>query len=158
MHRRLRTFCFRNNKPLEKSPNIKQTYDGENIILEITNANSETDSGDYKCIATNPVGKVSHGAKVTVDVEKVTFTKKLDKNVTIDEYKTLNLTCETSHTVSTKWLYNNTEISGMDHREIVQEGHVHRLIIKKISPTDDGTYTCTVKDQSTSSKVKVKRK
>ncbi|CAK9803493.1 sls [Anthophora plagiata] len=147
---------LRNNKPLEKSPNITETYDGENIILEIRNADSEVDSGDYKCIASNPVGKASHGAKVTVDVEKVIFTKLLQKEVVVDEYKTLELTCETSHTVSTKWWHNDKEISGMDHREIIQEGKVHKLVIKKTNPTDEGTYKCTVKNQSTSSKVTVK--
>lgn len=124
--------------------------------MEIKNADSEVDAGDYKCIASNPVGKASHGAKVTVDVEKVTFTKTLEKEVTVDEYKTLELICETSHTVSTKWWYNDKEISGMDHREIIQEGRVHKLVIKRTSPTDEGTYKCTVKNQSTSSKVTVK--
>lgn len=147
---------LRNNKPLEKSPNIIETYDGENIVLEIRNADSEVDAGDYKCIASNPVGKASHGAKVTVDVEKVTFTKTLEKEMIVDEYKTLELICETSHTVSTKWWHNDKEISGMDHREIVQEGRVHKLVIKRTSPTDEGTYKCTVKNQSTSSKVTVK--
>lgn len=149
---------LRNNKPLEKSPNIKQTYDGENIILEIKNADSEVDSGDYKCIASNPVGKTSHGAKVTVDVPQVTFTKKLVKEQTVDEYKTLELTCETSHTMSTTWWHNDKEISGMDHREVIQEGRTHKLVIKKTSTTDEGTYKCTVKNKSTSCKVTVKRK
>lgn len=62
---------YRNNEVLQPSPNVKQSFDGENIVLEITGADSEVDSGDYKCVATNPVGKASHGAKVTVDVPKV---------------------------------------------------------------------------------------
>ncbi|XP_014601987.1 PREDICTED: titin [Polistes canadensis] len=147
---------LRNNEPLEKSPNIKISYDGENISLEIKNADSETDSGDYKCVASNPVGKASHGAKVTVDVDKVTFTKKLKEKVTVDEYKMLELVCETSHTVSTTWWHNEKEISGMDHREIVQEGRVHKLVIKKTNAIDEGTYKCTVKNQTTSSTVTVK--
>lgn len=62
---------FRNNEPLEPSQNVKQIFDGEKILLEITGADSEIDSGDYKCVATNPVGKATHGARVTVDVDKV---------------------------------------------------------------------------------------
>ncbi|EZA47270.1 Titin [Ooceraea biroi] len=147
---------LRNNKPLEKSLNITESYDGENIMLEIRNADSETDAGDYKCVANNPVGKASHGAKVTVDVAKVSFTRKLQNEVVIDEYKTLELNCETSHTVSTVWWHNDKEISGMDHREIIQEGRVHRLLIKKSSPSDAGTYKCTVKNQVTSSNVIVR--
>ncbi|KAK2576957.1 hypothetical protein KPH14_005570, partial [Odynerus spinipes] len=147
---------LRNNKPLEKSPNITRSYDGENIVLEIRNADSETDAGDYKCVASNPVGKASHGAKVTVDVDKVTFTKNLQKEVTVDEYKMLELICETSHTVSTTWWHNNKEISGMDHRVIIQEGRLHKLVIKKTNLIDEGTYKCTVKNQTTSSTVTVK--
>lgn len=141
---------------MEKSPNITESYDGENIALEIKNADSEVDTGDYKCVAVNPVGKASHGAKVTVDVDKVTFTKKLEKKITVVEYKPLELTCETSHTVSTTWWHNDKEISGMDHREIIQEGRTHRLVIKKSSPPDEGTYKCTVKNQKTTCDVTVK--
>lgn len=151
-------FLIRNNKPLGKAPNVNESYDGENISLKIVNANSETDSGDYKCVAINPAGKTSHGAKVTIDVEKVTFTKKLERRKSIDEYKTLELSCETSHTVSTSWFHNKKEISGMDHKEIIHEGKIHRIIIKKVNKFDEGIYECTVKDQKTSCDVVVKGK
>ena len=109
-------------------------------------------------MAVNAVGKTSHGAKVTVDVDKVNFTKKLERRKTINEYTTLDLTCETSHTVCTTWWHNDKEISGMDHREIIHEGKVHKLIIKRINQTDEGTYKCTVKDQKTFCDVSVKGK
>lgn len=73
----------------------------------------------------------------------------------INETETVTLECETSHTVSTKWLHDGRELSGMDHREIVQEGRSHRLIIKRATPLDTGTYTCSVKDQKTSCSVVV---
>lgn len=146
---------LRNNKPLEPSSKVKLSYDGENIELVIKDADSETDAGNYKCIASNPIGKASHGAKITVDVDKVTFTKKL-KSVEIEEHETLILQCETSHTMSTKWYHNGKELSGMDHRELIQEGKVHRLVIKSTSITDMGTYRCTVKNQKTECTVTVK--
>lgn len=43
----------------------------------------------------------------------------------------------------------------MDHRELHQEGRVHRLVIKRSTVHDSGTYTCRVKDQTTSSTVVV---
>ena len=146
---------LRNNKPLKQTDRIKSSYDGENIELTITNADSELDSGDYKCIAINSSGKASHGAKVTIDVDKVTFTKTLHKNYTVEENKTTTLECETSHSVPTKWFHNSKELSGMDHRVIVQQGRIHQLHIKNAIFKDFGTYKCIVKDQTTETELKV---
>uniref|UniRef100_A0A182MBM1 Titin-like n=1 Tax=Anopheles culicifacies TaxID=139723 RepID=A0A182MBM1_9DIPT len=140
---------LRNNNTLLPSKRVKQAYDGESIELLINNADSEQDSGNYKCIASNTIGKASHGARVTVEVDKVTFTKKLKKTITVEESKAVTLECETSHTVSTKWYHNGKELSGMDHRMIVQEGKVHKLNIKNPTINDTGVYRCTVKDQQT---------
>ncbi|XP_045510204.1 titin-like [Colias croceus] len=146
---------YRNNKIITPSETITQRFDGENIELIITNVDSEVDSGDYKCVASNSAGKASHGAKVTIDVEKVTFVKKLEKTYEIEEGKTVILECKTSHTVSTKWYHNNKELSGMDHREIIQEGRLHKLRIKKAKLSDKGTLKCVVKDQETSTSLTV---
>uniref|UniRef100_A0A182JJK3 Titin-like n=1 Tax=Anopheles atroparvus TaxID=41427 RepID=A0A182JJK3_ANOAO len=140
---------LRNNNTLLPSKRVKQAYDGENIELLINNADSEQDSGNYKCIASNTIGKASHGARVTVEVDKVTFTRKLKKTITVEESRPVTLECETSHTVSTKWFHNGKELSGMDHRMIVQEGKVHKLHIKNPTTHDTGAYRCTVKDQQT---------
>lgn len=43
----------------------------------------------------------------------------------------------------------------MDHREIIQEGRVHKLRIKKSKLTDVGVIKCVVKDQETSTKLTV---
>jgi hypothetical protein len=87
-----------------------------------------------------------------------TFTKNLKQIVEVEEQKTLSLECETSHSVSTRWFHNGKEISGMDHREIIQEGRLHRLVISRTTVLDAGTYKCTVKNQTTESKVTVKGK
>jgi hypothetical protein len=146
---------LRNNKPLQPSDRIKSEYDGENITLTITKADSETDSGDYKCVASNIIGKASHGAKVLIDVDKVKFTKPLHKTYTVEENKTTTLECETSHSVTTKWYHNDKELTGMDHRVIVHEARIHKLIIKSSSFEDAGFYKCTVKDQITDCELKV---
>ena len=123
--------------------------------MTINNANPNTDSGDYKCIASNSVGKASHGARVMVEVEKVKFTKKLRESISIEETQLLILECETSHVVSTKWFHNDKELSGMDHRMVVQEGKTHKLVIKNTALRDSGKYKCVVKDQKTQTKVEV---
>lgn len=144
-----------NNRPLVPSDRIKQSYDGENLELVILEADSATDSGDYKCVASNPLGKVSHGARVIVEVDDVIFTKKLRQNVSIEESQTLTLECETSHYVSTKWYHNDKELTGMDHRVVVQQDKIHKLIIRDTNLRDAGTYKCTIKGHSTNSTVEV---
>ncbi|CAH1113157.1 unnamed protein product [Psylliodes chrysocephalus] len=151
-------FWLRNNEPIEPSDRVTILYDGENVELKIKETNSELDSGDYKCIAVNNVGKASHGAKVSIEVDTVKFTKTLKEVYETSERETLELECETSHSVRTKWWYNNTEISGMDHRVVVQDGRTHKLIIKNISQNDEGSYKCTVKNQKTETTVKVKQR
>ncbi|KAK9882447.1 hypothetical protein WA026_021478 [Henosepilachna vigintioctopunctata] len=146
---------LKNNEPLTPREEITTSFDGENIELVIENANSEVDSGDYKCIARNKVGEASHGAKVTVEVDEIRFTKILNKSYESIERETLELICETSHKVSTKWFFNNTEISGMDHRIVVEEGKTHKLIIKNVTEKDRGHYKCTVKNVSTETTVTV---
>ncbi|CAA9993171.1 unnamed protein product [Nesidiocoris tenuis] len=85
--------------------------------------------------------------------QKSYFTKKLPSKYEVDENKTVVLECETSHTVSTTWYHDKKELSGMDNRELVQEGRTQRLVIKKASRKDKGTYACAVKDQTTETKL-----
>lgn len=144
-----------NNNPLYPSQRVQQIYDGENIELIIKDANPDTDSGDYKCIASNPIGKTSHGARVIVEVDEVTFTKKLKKTITIEEIQSLTLECETSHVVTTKWFFNGKELSGMDHRVVVEDGKIHKLVIRNTNLRDSGTYVCKVKNKETESTVEV---
>lgn len=147
-------YWLRNNEILKTTNRIRMTYDGENIELVIKQANVETDSGDYKCIACNQVGKASHGARVTVDAD-IKFTKDLEPEYDILEHETLILECETSHKVSTKWFHNGKEISGMDHRSVIQEGRLHKLVIKNATYKDKGRYTCTVRKHKTETTVHV---
>lgn len=140
---------------MESSDRVRILYDGENIELFIKETNSEIDSGDYKCVAVNSVGRASHGARISVEVDTVKFTKKLKKLYEASERDTLELECETSHSVRTKWWFNDTEISGMDHRLVIQDGKTHKLVIKNISQKDEGHYKCTVKNQKTETTVKV---
>lgn len=84
--------------------------------------------------------------------------KKLKPKVELAEKETMVLKCETSHTVSTNWQFNGKDISGMDHREVVQEGRVHKLVIKEPTAADTGVYTCSVKGQKTTSNVVITRK
>lgn len=149
-------YWLRDNKPLKPSNKHKISYDGENIELIIKNADSETDSADYKCVASNSAGKASHGAKITVDVD-VKFTKKLKKSYECVETETVTLECETSHKVSTKWYHENVEISGMDHRSVIQDGRTHKLVIKKTTRKDEGHYTCTVRNEKTETELTVQK-
>ncbi|XP_031619547.1 titin-like isoform X4 [Contarinia nasturtii] len=146
---------LRNNVPLKPSDRVEQTFDGKNVELRIKNADADKDSGDYKLVASSPLGKVSHGARVIVEVDDVVFTKQLKKTISIQESQTLTLECETSHYTITKWYHNGKELTGMDHRIVSQEDKVHKLIVKDTTPKDAGTYKCTIKNHETSSTVEV---
>lgn len=148
-------YWLRNNETLKSTNRISFICDGENIELIIKNANIEIDSGNYKCVACNEIGKASHGARITVDAD-IKFTKKLQKEYESEEHETLTLECETSHSVSTKWYHNGKEISGMDHRVVIQEGRTHKLVIKNVTHKDKGKYKCTVKNLKTETNVIVK--
>lgn len=60
--------------------------------------------------------------------------------------------------MSTRWEFNGKELSGMDHRELVQEGRKHKLVIKQPTASDSGTYSCHVKNEKTFGEVVVKSK
>lgn len=137
------------------SDRVRQAYDGELLELVITKADSAIDSGDYKCVASNPIGKVSHGARVIVEVDDVKFTKTLRSNITIEESQMLTLECETSHYVTTKWFHNDKELTGMDHRVVVQENKVHKLLIRNTAIRDAGAYKCTIRGHETCTNVEV---
>lgn len=151
-------FWLRNNEPIKPNSKTKVSYDGENAELHITNADSEIDSGDYKCVAKNSVGKASHGAKIFVDVETVKFTKKLKKNIEIYEKETVTLECETSHTTAVKWFHKTKEVSGMGNKVIIEEGKTHKLVVKNATLDDGGNYKCTVKNQKTETTVTVNKR
>lgn len=146
---------LRNNVPLKPSDRVEQTFDGKNVKLHIKKADADKDSGIYKCIASSPLGKVSHGARVIVEVDDVVFTKQLKKTISIQEGQTLTLECETSHYAVTKWYHNGKELTGMDHRIVVQEDKIHKLIVKDTTLDDAGAYTCTIKNHETTSTVDV---
>lgn len=148
-------YWLRNNEQLKETKRINFVYDEENVELIIKEANIELDTGDYKCIACNEVGKASHGARITVDAD-IRFTKKLKKEYRVVERSTITLECETSHSVSTKWYHNDKEITGLDHRVVlIREGRVHKLVIKNVSEEHKGTYKCTVRNKKTETTVVV---
>lgn len=144
-----------NNNPLYPNDRTQLKYDGENIELIIKDANPDFDSGDYKCVASNSLGKTSHGARIIVEVDEVTFTKKLKSRITIEEQQLLTLECETSHVASPKWFFNGKELSGMDHRVVVEDGKIHKLVIRNTNLRDTGSYVCKVKKTETQSTVEV---
>lgn len=146
---------LKDNRPLHSSDRIKQTYDGENIQLQIDSADSEIDTGDYKCVASNSFGRASHGARITVDVDDVYFTKQLKPTVSIEETQQLILECQTSHTIATSWRHNGKELTGMDYRQIIQSGRTHKLVIKTTNIRDAGEYTCIAKQKETTTTVEV---
>ncbi|TGZ48419.1 hypothetical protein DBV15_02782 [Temnothorax longispinosus] len=146
---------LRNNKPLDKSANIIESYDGENIELEIKNANSESglsDAGTYKCTVKNQMTS----SNVIVRATKPEFVKKL-QDFEVKERDVAILEVEiTSQTADVTWQKDGELLTPSKGKlEFVKDGTVRKLFIRSASVHDEGEYTCALPDQECTAEVTV---
>ena len=85
----------------------------------------------------------------------VTFVNTLKDTKTFEQFS-VALECEVSKpNRPVKWHKDGKEIKGDARRKLSMDGTLHSLTIRKASMEDDGRYTVTVGDQSTSARLTV---
>ncbi|KAG1672005.1 Titin [Nymphon striatum] len=108
----------RNKKKLRETKLIKQTYESEICSLEITDATIDKHSGEYKCVATNPHGKVEHTAKIVINVTRE------DAEIT--------------------WHKDGEKLNPSEKYEFVKEEKYRKLVVQNSNIFDEGEYTCVL--------------
>ncbi|XP_013419361.1 titin-like [Lingula anatina] len=141
-----------NGKPLKPSANIEMKTEGDQAVLSIKNA-TPNDSGVYTCKITNKLGHAQCSSTVTVkpdmfkkkEAAKVapTFTAKF-KDVEVTPKRDTYLECKIkgSPAPEVTWYHNNKPLKDSKHIKMEKIGDMHILNIYKVTPEDEGEYTC----------------
>ncbi|CAM1326542.1 Uncharacterised protein at_DN0009 [Pycnogonum litorale] len=133
---------FRNNKRLRETKSIKKIYEKEVCSLEIKEASIEKHTGEYKCVASNPHGKISHAAKVTIHEAGADFVEKL-REIEVKERDMAIFTAKLSREdAEVSWHKDGEQITPSDKHECVSEGKYRKLIVHSSDVFDEGEYTC----------------
>uniref|UniRef100_A0A3B1JHN2 Uncharacterized protein n=1 Tax=Astyanax mexicanus TaxID=7994 RepID=A0A3B1JHN2_ASTMX len=113
-------------------------------IIEVT----KSDSGQYRCVASNKHGEIESQTELTVSEKQETAP---ETDQTVEEEATAVLECEVSREkAEVRWLRDGQEIRKTKKYEMVAEGCKRKLIIKDCSLDDSKTYTCDAKEYKTS--------
>ncbi|XP_057712682.1 obscurin [Corythoichthys intestinalis] len=128
---------------------IKQQATVNELFIHKT---TEEDSEEYSCVC----GENDTAAKVTIIVQPVTFTKKLQSQEA-EEGSSVTLRCETSKPfVSVEWKKGRQVLKSGEIYQIKQEATVNELFIQKASEGDSGEYSCVCADDKTTAGIKIK--
>ena len=109
------------------------------------------DVAEYTCVA----GNVRTTTKLQVEDAQTEFTLKL-RDVVVRESDTVTLLVEVNReTMEVHWKKDDEEVAPSEKMIITTEGKNRKLIIKDAADSDQGIYSCVVKDKKCSSTVKV---
>ncbi|KAJ8017069.1 hypothetical protein DPEC_G00013950 [Dallia pectoralis] len=121
-------------------PEARISKDQFERILRISNI-SESDAGEYQCIASNTQGKATH--TYTVSVEAAPYWTKEPVSQLYAPGETVRLDCQADGIPSpaVAWSINGISIKGIDpdHRLTVRDGV---LILKDVTFKDTAVYQC----------------
>ncbi|XP_078083679.1 hemicentin-1-like [Mustelus asterias] len=131
--------------PFEASRNIHLLPGGRG--LQILNVQEE-DAGRYSCVVTNIAGEAVKDYELKVFIPPlIVKDDQMTGNIRATQVKTkmnttLTLTCETWATPAPalRWYKDGQLLTGTEHLQIHDEGHV--LQIKHTRVSDTGRYTC----------------
>ena len=75
------------------------------------------------------------------------------------EKETATFICETSmENMESVWMKDGKQIKADKRIEIIREKKIHKLVIREVTTTDKGQYSCVIGSMSTSAKLIVEGK
>uniref|UniRef100_A0A8D2N3S0 Obscurin, cytoskeletal calmodulin and titin-interacting RhoGEF n=1 Tax=Zonotrichia albicollis TaxID=44394 RepID=A0A8D2N3S0_ZONAL len=116
---------------------------------------TKEDEGTYTC----KIGDDTLTFDLKVSDEAVTFVNKpkTTPEVSVSPSESLELVCEVSAAGgAVVWRKDQAEVKQDQRTTIVCQGTQRKLIIKKVTQQDQGSYTCETKDDRTTFQVKVR--
>ncbi|XP_036374691.1 obscurin isoform X9 [Megalops cyprinoides] len=141
---------LRNGTAITTGPKFKITHEGTSHSLTITSVSSE-DAGE---ITADAEGKVS-SANLQVQPMPVTFKKKLE-NCTVQEQQEVKMEVELSKpSADVKWMKNSVVLQPGGNVEIHVDGARQTLVLKSVTMSDRGYYSCETLDDKTQAKLTV---
>ncbi|XP_041899175.1 obscurin isoform X8 [Corvus kubaryi] len=121
----------------------------------VASAVTKEDEGTYTC----KIGDDTLTFHLKVSDEAVTFVNKpkTTPEISVSPSESLELVCEVSAAGgAVVWRKDQTEVKQDQRTTIVSQGTQRKLIIKKVTQQDQGSYTCETKDDKTTFQVKVR--
>ncbi|KAF2987667.1 hypothetical protein EK904_013941 [Melospiza melodia maxima] len=121
----------------------------------VASAVTKEDEGTYTC----KIGDDTLTFDLKVSDEAVTFVNKpkMTPEVSVSPSESLELVCEVSAAGgAVVWRKDQTEVKQDQRTTIVCQGTQRKLIVKKVTQQDQGSYTCETKDDRTTFQVKVR--
>ncbi|XP_078355100.1 protein sidekick-1-like isoform X3 [Oculina patagonica] len=132
----------RNESPINTSDNSRISLLDDNKQLTITNV-SRTDSGEYRCVAKNRVGRDTSNATTVNVLYKPDITAHPNHR-TATEGKNVALSCNAdgnpAPTIS--WTINGSRVNTSGNSRISLSEDKKELFITNVSRTDSGEYRC----------------
>ncbi|XP_063074265.1 obscurin isoform X12 [Engraulis encrasicolus] len=144
---------FSNNIPLNSGPKYKIAHGGNSHSLTVTSVCPE-DVGE---ISIDVEGKVSK-AMLQVQLVPVTFKKKL-QDLKVEEESEVRLDVELSkQSNEVKWMKNGVIIQSGGNINILVDGAQQTLLLKNVTHSDGGQYSCETLDDKTQAKLTVEKR
>ena len=147
---------YRNGKRLKASKTIKMTCTKENnyfiYTLEITDTDTDKDSGEYKCFASNASGKISQSCNVTV--RQNVFVEMI-KDTEADDESDVVFKCVTKYPTPVEWFHDGAPLTPSKSVIIQTSDREHKLILRNVSKASSGSYCCAFDDQSTACSLRI---
>lgn len=151
---------YHDSEKIEHGNKYKITESKENQLysLEIKDL-QKPDSGIYKCVASNEVGKIDCRAKLEVN-EKQFAPEFEDKDTTkvieLEEGEELNerATIRGNPKPEVSWYKNGKPLRETSRIELKPIGNHYDIYIRRVLPDDSGTYKCVgTNDLGTTTKI-----